>query len=178
MLRIILSLFIFTTFSFAITKAEIISLYKKENYKTICKKTEWTFTKFKDDEIILSIIALSCIKDDKLNAAIRTSRFLGKTKAGRANASYIANLYLIKRLLIQFIYDKTDLSHLSLPKSSHFLSKVFENITNHNYIKENNKFIIHLSNAIYTLKALNSSKNKGIEIIIQKDNQKHKHIFW
>jgi hypothetical protein len=179
MLKMILSLIIFSSFAFAITKNQVYSLYKNKDYKNVCKKGAWIFTKNKNDETYLSIVALSCIKADMLNSALGMSKYMNnKRKIGRVNASYIANLYLIKRLLIQFVYDGIDLSNLSLPKSNHFLSKVFENLSKHNYMKENNKFVIKLKNITYILQPLEDSKAKKIIITVIKNNKIYNHIFW
>jgi len=112
---------------FGVTKTEIYNFYKNQNYKDTCSKGMWILNKNRNDNY-MSIVSLSCVKSDMINSAIRISKLMGKTKIGRANASYVANLYLIKKLLIQFVYDKINLSNLSLPKSNHLLSKVFENI--------------------------------------------------
>jgi hypothetical protein len=178
MLKMILSLIIFSSFAFAITKNQLYSLYKNKDYKNVCIKGTWALKKYKNDEIYLSIITLSCVKVDMLNNALRISKSMGKTKLGRTNASYIANLYFIKRLLIQFVYDGIDLSNLSLPKSNHFLSKVFENLSKYNYMKENNKFVIKLKNITYILQPLEDSKFKKIIITVIKNNKIYKHFFW
>jgi hypothetical protein len=178
MLKIVLSLIVFSSFSFAITKNQIYILYKSKNYYTVCNRGKLIFDKFRKDEITLSIIALSCIKKDQINIALRISTLMNKTKIGRTNASYVANLHLIKRLLIQFVYDKIDLSNLSLPKSNHFLSIVFENLSKHNYTKQNNSFVIHTKNTTYILKSLQNKNNNKIVINIIKNNHIYKHIFW
>jgi hypothetical protein len=178
MLKLILSLVVFASFSFAITKNQVYSLYKKKDYLNVCVKGLWGFKKYKNDEVYLSIVALSCIKVDTINNALRISKSMGKTKIGRANASYIANLYLVKRLLIQFVYDGIDLSNLSLPKSNHFLSIIFDNLSKNNYIKKGDSFIIKLKDRTYILKPLEDSTAKKIVITEIKHNKKYKHIFW
>jgi hypothetical protein len=178
MIKIFLSLFIFSSFSFAITKNQIYYFYKNKDYNDACIKGLWGFQKYKNDETYLSVLALSCINVDMLNNAIRISKSMGKTKIGRANASYVANLYLIKRLLIQFVYDGIDLSNLSLPKSNHFLSIIFENLSKHNYKKQKDSFIIKLKNTTYILQPLEDSQKKKIIITEIKNNIKNNHIFW
>jgi len=175
----LLVIIFFTNFLFAVTKDEIYKAYQEKNYKKACEKGTWILSKNKNDENYLSLVALSCINNDMLNTSIRISRILGKTKMGRANASYIANLYLIKKLLIEFIYDNIDLSNLSLPKSNNFLSEIFENLSKKNYIKNKNGDIIIKANnnKKYIISKVPNEKGK-ILIIINNNNNIEKHIYW
>jgi aspartokinase len=175
MLKIVLSFIIFSSFAFAISKEKIYTYYKNKDYENVCKKGTWIVNENKKNNNYLSIVALSCVNSDMLNTAIRISKLLGNTKIGRANASYIANLYLIKKLLIQFMYDKINLSNLSLPKSNHFLSKIFENLSKANYKKVDNKVIISLKNQTFILEKIKPNK---ISITIKSNNQTQKHIYW
>jgi len=175
MLKIVLSFIVFSSFAFAIPKEKIYNYYKNRDYENVCKKGTWIVNENKQDDNYLSIVALSCVNSDMLNTAIRISKLLGNTKIGRANASYIANLYLIKKLLIQFMYDKINLSNLSLPKSNHFLSKIFENLSKGNYKTINNEIIINLKNKKFILKKIKPNK---ISITIKNNNQRQEHIYW
>jgi len=178
-MKILLILFL-STFSFALSKIDIYKLFKDKNYKQVCIKGNSITSKYLKDDTFLSVVALSCVKSDMLNTALRISKFMRNSKLARNNASYIANLYLIKKLLIQFMYDKIDLSNLSLPKSNHFLSIIFENLSSKNYKKKGDKIIIDLKDKTYILTPINENNKHKISILIvdKKTHKQYEHIFW
>jgi len=180
MFKIFLSFLIFSSFAFGISKKDLYKFYKNKDYKNVCLKGNYTIGKFRKDDKYLSLISLSCVNSDMINTALTISKFMKNSKMARNNASYIANLYLIKKLLTQFVYDKIDLSNLSLPKSNHFLSIIFENISHKNYKKQKNSIIIESKNKKYILKPLISDKDHkiSISIIDKKTNKKTIHSFW
>jgi len=180
MLKIFFLINIFVSFSFAISQNQLYTYYKNKDYKNLCIMGNYMKNKLKNNDKYLSLIGLSCIKADMINTAVSVSKFMKNSKISRNNASYIANLYLIKKLLMQFVYDKIDLSDLSLPKSNYFLYTIFENISKHNYKEENNKIIVNTKDKTYILKPLISDNSHKICVIIidKKTNEKSKHFFW
>ncbi len=163
--------------SFGIEKNEIYNFYKNKDYTDTCKKGIWILNKNKNDDNYLSIVALSCVKIDMINTAIRISKYMIHTPIGRNNASYIASLFLTKKLLLQMLFDNIDISHLSLPKSNNILSIVFENISHGNYSKIGDVYIVEQNGYRYTLsKVANETK---ISIKIYKNNNFiSEHIYW
>jgi len=175
-----MKLFIFLIFFIsnllAITKSEVYKSYKQQRYTKTCEEGTWIFNKNKNDDLFNSILSISCVNADMINNAIRISKFMNKSKLSRHNASYIATLYLIKKLLLQLVYDKIDISNLSLPKSSHPLSIVFENIAQHNYKIQNEKYIVYDNGNKYIL---SKTKNHKFSIeIYQNKNLISKRIYW
>jgi len=176
MKKILLLSMLFTSFVFAITKEEVYHLYQNHDYKHTCQRGVWILNEYKNDDAYQSIVAISCVKADMLNTAIRISKTMNHTKLGRNNASYIATLYLIKRLLLQVVWDNIDISHLSLPKSNHHLSIVFENISHNNFSKTNNVYTITADGNKYIL---SPEENNKIAIKIYKNNVLvSKHVYW
>ncbi len=161
---------------FGITQNDIYNFYKNRDYKNTCLKGIWILNQFKHDDKYQSIVALSCVKVDMLNTAIRITKTMIHTPIGRHNASYISSLFLIKKLLLQLVYDNIDISNLSLPKSEHPLSVIFENISHHNFSKVNNTFIIEAKNKKYILEP--TKQNKFIIKIYQNNKLISKHIYW
>jgi hypothetical protein len=155
-------------------------MFQNKNYSKVCTSGLPMVYRFKDDDASLSIIAISCVKADLINSALRPANIMRNSKIGRNNASYVANLYLIKKLLIQFIYDDIDLSYISLPKSNHFLSIIFENLSKNNYIKKDNKIIIETNNKKFILEPLNQDNKHKVSILIlnKKTHKQYQHIFW
>jgi len=161
---------------FAITKEDIYNLYKHEDYKNTCIRGVWILDKYKKDDDYMSIVSLSCVKMDMINTAIRISKYMNHTPIGRENASYIVSLFLIKKLLLQLVWDGIDISNLSLPKSDHILSIVFENIAHNNYSKVANQYIVKENNYRYVLSKKGSNK---ISIKTYKDDVFIKeHLYW
>ena len=171
-----LILFIFVLNLFGVTKGDIYSLYQNHDYINTCKKGVWILAKYKTDDDYQSIVSLSCVKVDMINTAIRIAKTMNHTPIGRHNASYISSLFLIKKLLLQLVYDKIDISNLSLPKSEHPLSIMFENISHNNFSKVNNTYIVEVNNKKYILSPI--EKNKFIIKILENNNLISKHIYW
>jgi len=171
-----LLLFIIVVNLFGISKIDIYNLYKNHNYKNTCIKGVWIINRYKHDDDYQSIVALSCVKADMLNTAIRITKTMVHTPIGRHNASYIASLFLIKKLLLQMVYDNIDISNLSLPKSEHPLSIVFENISHNNFSKVDNTYIVEKNNKKYILSPKN--KNKFIIKVLEDDTLISEHIYW
>jgi len=171
-----LILFIFVLNLFGITKEEIYSLYKNHDYINTCNKGMWIIRKNNNDDNYQSIVSLSCVKVDMINTAIRIAKTMNHTPIGRHNASYISSLFLIKKLLLQLVYDKIDISNLSLPKSEHPLSIMFENISHNNFSKVNNTYIVESNNKKYILSPI--EKDKFIIKILENNNLISKHIYW
>jgi len=162
---------------FGVTKNEIYTFYKNKNYKETCTKGMWILNKYRKDDNYMSIVALSCVKNDMINTAIRISKYMIHTPIGRQNASYISSLFLTKKLLLQMMFDKIDITNLSLPKSDHILSILFENISHNNYSKVDNMYIVQQNGYRYTLSTIDN-ENKIIIKIYKNNNLLSKHIYW
>jgi hypothetical protein len=175
-MRKVLILFI-SIYAFAITKTDIYNLYKQKNYEQTCKKGMWILNQNRDDDTFMSIVSLSCVKVDMINTAIRVAKYMIHTPIGRENASYIGALFLTKKLLLQMVFDNIDISNLSLPKTDHVLSIVFENIAHNNFSKVNNLYVVNEKGIKYTLSPI-KNQNKFIIKIYKNGNLIRQHIYW
>ena len=178
-MKIIFSiLFIFTSL-FSMTKDQVYSYYKAGAYEKACKFGSGLVRRERNDENYLSVVALSCVNADYLNTSITIVRNMKNTPIGRNNASYVASLFLIKKLLMQFVYDGTDLTNLTLPKSPHILSVIFEAISHNKYKKEENKYIMNIGKYQYSIEKF--VDNKTDKILLKKELGPkiiEQHIYW
>jgi len=161
---------------FALTQNDIYKLYQNKEYKQVCKEGRTLYYNYELDDTFLSIVGLSCVKADMLNSAMTISKKMNNSPMGRQNASYIATLYLTKRLLLQLVWDNIDISNLSLPKSNHHLSIVFENIAHNNFSKINNIYIVKADNKKYILSP--QDENKIVIQIFKNNTLLSTHIYW
>ncbi len=160
MIKIIFALLSFYTIGFSYTKSKIVSDYKGQNYKKVC--IYGTVANIKD-EAILSLIANACLKIDSINPLGTIIKKMVSTPKYRENASYFSTIVLQKKLIYQFMNDDIDLSNLRLPRTSHLLSIVFENLVKKNYKiidKKIDKIKIVLKNRTYILWRSNSKPVK------------------
>jgi len=170
---------LFVCEALAITKFDVYQYYKHKDYHNTCEYGLWLLHKNLNNSIYLNVVSISCVNSDMINTALRISKYMTKTKNERHNASYIASLYLIKKLLLQVVYDNIDISNLSLPKSDDILSVVFENISKGNFKKDKNKYIIKQKNTTYTLSPL--KEGDKFKIVIKKIQNKKvlsTNIYW
>ncbi len=122
--------------------ASVVSDFAKKEYKKICiSKNIKT-----DDQNILSIVGISCVKTDRLYLLPYIINKLKKTKIARVNAIYFSTIILQKKLLYAFIFDGYPIDNFSFPKGSYILSKIFQNIKNGNYKYSNGIYTIPLKN--------------------------------
>jgi uncharacterized protein YehS (DUF1456 family) len=178
-MKIIFSIIFLFTSLFAITKDQVYSYYKAGAYEKACKYGAGLVRKERKDENYLSIVTLSCVNADYLNTSITIVRNMKNTPIGRNNASYVSSLFLIKKLLMQFVYDDTDLTNLTLPKSPHILSTIFEAISHNKYRKDGDKYIIDIGKHQYTMEKF--IDNKTDKILLKKQlgpKIVEQHIYW
>jgi len=152
--------------------ANVIDDFKAGRYKKLCSFK--TYSKYNHDTKSLTLIGLSCLKIDKLVLLLPISYWLRKDKLGRKNSIYFLTIVLEKRLLYSYIFDNSnDLFYFSFPKTTYFLSDVFNAIKNRNFIKEKNAYIIKINDKTYKV-----FKNKSfLEIDEIENNEIKRHLF-
>ena len=132
--------------------------YLAHHYKAVCMYGVEHFQEIKKDENLLSLIGLSCVKNDSFIYLPHIINNLKHTKEARDNSVYFSLLFMEKKLLYSYIMDNTDMSYYRFPLINHPLSIVFNNITNKNFKKEGNKIIIHYKNKTYKVYKNNEAK--------------------
>ncbi len=128
-------IFVIIVFSSALSidKYSLIDEYKNGNYKNVCKMGKHFYTGNSNDEKLLTIIGDACLRVDYINPLGDIIKKLVSTPEFRENASYFATILLQKKFIYQFMNDNIDLKNLKLPRTSHVLSVVFENLVKNNY---------------------------------------------
>lgn len=158
MIKIVLMVLFLHVSLFAYSHSDVINDYKAKKYKTVCKKSAILYKNTEKDEKILSIIGDSCAKVDYINPLGYIVRGLVSTPKFRENGSYFATLILQKKLIYQFMNDGIDLKNLRLPRTSHVLSIVFENLVKNSYTKEGKNIVIKNEQKVYKIWISNSNK--------------------
>lgn len=152
--------------------ANILSDFKAGNYAEICNVKN--FHKYLTNKQILNLIALACVKSDKLYLLPAISFRLRGDKVSRKNSIYFLTLVLEKRLLYSYFFDNNnDIFYFSFPKTNYFLSVVFYNIKNKNYKKKGNIYIIHSNDETYKV----FKNGSFLEIDEFKNNKIKGHLF-
>jgi hypothetical protein len=127
--------------------------FKKEflagNYRKVCKKGMNKYFKGNRDEQFLSLVGLACAKSDSFNLLFGLIKDLRKTKEGRNNALYFANLILQKKLLYTYMFDNIDISYFRTANTDNILSFVVQSISSKKFIKRGKVIIIRDKDFIY-----------------------------
>ncbi len=162
----IILLLIFITFAISanLNYDKIVESYKKRDYKETCRYGKKILEKL--DNRFLSLVGNACAKEDDINILGDIIKHLNKSKADRMNSSYFATLILEKKLICQFMNDNINLSNLSLPKTNHILSRVFDNIAKGKYkiLNKKNKKIKIIDGSFTYLMWLSDNKPKRVYI--------------
>ncbi|WP_456479675.1 hypothetical protein [Nautilia sp.] len=132
----ILTLTLFVSVSYG----GIVEDYLNKKYKKICNFKN--IEKFSRNEKALSIVGVSCIKEDSIYLLPYIINKLKKTEYGRKNSIYFLTVYMEKKLLYSYLFDKISLKPFSFPMTDYILSFVFESVKAGNYETENGIIVI------------------------------------
>jgi len=175
---------IFTTSLFAksnksLKNVSVVDLFKQKEYKYICDH-RWNYINRyeRKREDILSLVAYSCLKVHYLTPALDLAKVLRVTKEGRINATYINTLFLMKLLIIQYLYNENELLDVKLPAiSNYLLADVFYLLQKQKPSVDNLKTEVKDNNKTYVITYKPSIND--IIIDIYKDGKKiKKEMFW
>jgi len=123
--------------------------FLKKNYKEVCDKGMKKYFKGNRDEKFLSLVGVACVKSDSFNPLGYLVKDLKKTKEGRNNALYFANLIFQKKLLYSYMLDGIDISYYKTANTSNILSFVVNSIANKKFSKIDDKILIKDNNFLY-----------------------------
>jgi hypothetical protein len=174
-LKKIIFIFLFT---FLFSNDSLNIAFKKGYYSKICMNRWIYINKYVNKrEDLLSLVAYACLKKKYLTPALDLAKVLKVTTIGRKNATYITTLFLMKKLILEFIFDNLNIENIKLPViKDDLLGKVFYNIQNKNFLKDGNKIIIEKKNKKFIIYP---NKNYNIVIEIFTDNKlDEKVIYW
>jgi len=143
-----------------IENMSLIELYRNYYYSYICNKRWLYINRFINKrEDLLSLVAHSCLKKGNLVPALDVAKVLKNTTKGRKNATYIATLFLMKKLIIQIINDKLDISSIKLPVIKDYtLGKIYSLLQKNRYRINHKKLILKDKDFIYEI-SLTQKKN-------------------
>ena len=163
----VLILLIFVTFLFS-EEIALPTLFKKGFYTQICNK-RWSYiNKYVNKrEDLLSIVAYSCLKKGYLIPALDLAKVLKTTPMGRKNATYITTLFLMKKLILEYIFDDFDLKKVKLPKiGDNLLGIVFNYLSSNKVSKRTKSYIVILDKNKKIIVNVSKNYNLIIEIYI------------
>ena len=129
---VILVLFIWNVAN-AYSYNEVLRDYQANRYEKVCSEGAEFYMRNDKNEQILVAIGDACAKIDAINPLGQISKNLISTKEYRESASYFSTLILQKKLIYQFMHDDINLKELTLPRTDHVLSRVFEQLSKGNY---------------------------------------------
>lgn len=159
------------TMSYAYTYKELTRDYEAKNYDKVCNDAaSQSYLKNEKNEQILVMIGDACAKTDSINPLGNISKNLISTKEYRESGSYFATLLLQKKLIYQFMHDAINLKELTLPRTDHVLSRVFEQLSKGNYKEGTNGIEITTDTMDYLL-WLSKDEPKKVYIDEHKDGK-------
>jgi hypothetical protein len=163
---------------FSLFAEDLVLEFKKGYYSKICMN-RWSYiNKYVNKrEDLLSLVAYSCLKKKYLTPALDLAKVLKVTKLGRKNATYITTLFLMKKLVLEFIFDDLNIKNIKLPIiKDDTLGIVFSEIQNGNYTKLDRKIVVNLKEKKFLI-----YPNKNYNIVVETyvdDGLKRKEIYW
>ena len=165
----ILIVVIFATFVFA-ENISLPILFKKGFYTQICTDRWKYINKYVNKrEDLLSIVAYSCLKKGYLVPALDLAKVLKTTSMGRTNATYISTLFLMKKLILQYLFDDFDLKTIKIPQiKDNLLGVVFNYLSSKTYKKDKNSVTITDKNKKFIV---STTKNYNLVIKMYINNK-------
>lgn len=121
------------TFTYAYSYKDVMRDYEAKNYDKVCNESTELYIRNEKNEQILVAIGDACARVDSINPLGYIVKNLVSTKEYRESGSYFATLLLQKKLIYQFMNDGINVKELTLPRTDHVLSRVFEQLSKGNY---------------------------------------------
>ena len=181
-MKVILLLSLLFSFLQADIKTELYHLYQDKTYDKACKTGLKVFQKYRNDEEFVSLYAFSCLYADQIDRLAIPISILKHSEEARSNAAYFSVILMQKKLLFHSLVDNYKLIELSLPKTDHVLSKVYELYSKVDYQRKRSHYtyIDSDNNKIsYKLYIKNSNEDKKMVIEEYYDTiMTHRHVYW
>jgi len=181
-MKIILIFLFLISFSNADIKTSLYHKYQDKQYEAACKEGLKVFQKYRKDEEFVSLYAFSCLKADQIDRLAIPISILKKSEEARSNAAYFSVILMQKKLLLHALVDNYKLTELSLPKTDHVLSTVYELYSKVDYQRKRSHYTFVDPNndkISYKLYIKNSNQNKTMVIEEYYDTiMTHRHLYW
>ena len=123
--------------------------FLKKHYSAVCEHGMKEYFKGNRDEKFLSFVGVACVKADLFNPLGYLVANLKRTKEGRNNALYFADLIFQKKLLYSYMLDGIDISYFKTANTDDILSLVIQAISSHHFSKVDGKILIKKANYLY-----------------------------
>ena len=133
--------------AFALGSVEIKGYFEKGEYTKICNQKVQDYLKDSQNQQLLNIIGISCLKINDIDRLALPASKLSRTQTSRENAAYFADILFKKKLLLHALLDGTDISYIRLPKSDYILSFIFDKFVKKEYVEELGTFIFEEPNS-------------------------------
>ncbi|NPA81430.1 MAG: hypothetical protein GXO31_02355 [Epsilonproteobacteria bacterium] len=127
--------------SFAGNLEKIIKSYKNEQYWKSCDLCEKSLSLYEKNSDFLNFCSLSCLKSGELEKMGKFASLLGKKASDRKNSVYFLTILYQKKLLLNSILDKADISFVKLPKTNYILSDIFIKYVKKDFTKRKNVYL-------------------------------------
>lgn len=137
--------------TYAYSYKDVMRDYEAKNYEKVCNDGSDLYLKNEKNEQILVAIGDACARIDSINPLGQIVKNLISTKEYRESGSYFATLILQKKLIYQFMNDHINVKELTLPRTNHVLSRVFEQLSKGNYKEGPNGIEISTESMDYLL---------------------------
>lgn len=161
------------------TLQQLVSDFKLKKYSTVCQDGLGEYRAGHYDEKLLALTGTACSYVDNINPLGSFQAKMISTPESRATSAYFTSLLLEKKLIYHFMLDNISLSNLSLPKSPHILSFVFEHLASGKFqIISQNPKVIKIEDADKS--ALVSLSNDALTRVIIEERSEastKRHIF-
>ncbi|MCD8213831.1 MAG: hypothetical protein LUC34_07295 [Campylobacter sp.] len=137
----------FTIQIFAAGANDIQGWFNKGEFKKVCSTQIENLLKDSNNEELISLFGMSCLKIHDINRLALPISKLVKSKNARENAAYFADVLLKKKLLYYAIIDEIDISYVRLPRSDYILSFIFDKFVKKQYIQDIDIYIFQEPNS-------------------------------
>ncbi len=131
LLVVVLSFFWSSLYAYSYN--DVLRDYEAKNFEKVCNDGAALYLKNEKNEQILVAIGDACARVDSINPLGNIVKNLISTKEYRESGSYFATLILQKKLIYEFMLDNINIKELTLPRTNHVLSRVFEQLSKGNY---------------------------------------------
>lgn len=181
-MRILVTVLLFVTFVFAITKDDVYRVYQKKQYRTACILAAKIYLNYKKDNDFLTIFANSCLQVDNINRMAFPAMLLIRDPGARSNSIYFLTILYQKKLLYKSLIDGFDVSKYKFPTTNYILSKIFVKYAAKKYKKFGDIYIFQDDKIDDKKYEMSLIKDRGVYKIVLKTFLKDKlvktRIYW
>lgn len=133
-------LLLFAAALFGVTKQDVVSAYSQKNFSKSCLDAKLIASHFENDEQFLRLYGNACLKADYIDLVVWPAIRLHRDALSREASAAFLTVALKKKLLLQSLFDGSDISGIRLPKVDNVLSNVFDMYVAKNYVKDGEKY--------------------------------------